>query len=125
MFNLLIEIDKDPSTQFHALVDRTGETVDNEVLTTSILPFFLVYESFVRNVGKFVEVMTGVPNPGILDYTPKLYFLFKDLQQFGATKWEQFVPLYRRIQELNDTVESQKQMITALAYRHLIEHLPD
>lgn len=97
------------------------------------LPYFIntpsasKYRSFVSRVGAFVDVVTGhwVPVSDESDQTTNVQLFFRELRKYGSTKWEQFIPLYRKIQELNDTVESQKQMITALAYRHLIEHLPD
>ena len=106
LFNLLVETDKPSGAWWPTSQD---------------------YGSFVYRVRAFVEIVTGhserVPDKG--KPTTEVQLLFKELRKYGATNWEQFVPLYRKIQGLNDTVESQKQMITALAYRHLLEHLPD
>ena len=127
LFNLLMKTDQPKMAQLNALVERTGAEIDENPLQYIFGTLFLRYAQFVKGVGAFVGIVTGhsVSVPDESDNTTKVQLFFKELQKYGATKWEQFVPLFRKIQELNDTVESQKQMITALAYRHLIEHLPD
>ena len=122
-----MKTDEAPPAQFYTLVDKTGAEVDQGSLRFTLVLGFVDYCSFVANVQAFVEIVTGhsVPVPDESDSTTQVQLFFKEIRKYGATKCEQFVPLYRKIQELNDTVESQKQMITALAYRHLVEHLPD
>lgn len=122
-----METDAPQVAQVQILLDRSETEFDHFRFDNNISPLRLNYRSFVYRVEAFVEIVAGhrVPVPDQSDQTTNVQLFFQELRKYGAAKWEQFVPLYRKIQELNDTVESQKQMITALAYRHLIEHLPD
>lgn len=120
-----METDEIQPAQFHALVDKSGGEVhhDQMKIDTTCMSYYL----FVHAVQAFVQQVTGHGVPGLdeSDFTTKVQLYFNELRKYGAEKREQFEPLYLKIQDLNDTVESQKQMITALVYRHLIEHLPD
>lgn len=122
-----METDKPRSADVHKLLDRGETDFEHYLFDLRFGSLLGEYRSFVYRVEAFVKIVTGhsVPVPDNSDQTTNVHLFFEDLRKYGATKWEQFIPLYRKIQELNDTVDSQKQMITALAYRHLIEHLPD
>ncbi|KAI1740202.1 hypothetical protein F4680DRAFT_448397 [Xylaria scruposa] len=85
------------------------------------------YRTFAENVGEFVELVTGQAD-GVSttsDPTVQVQSFLKQLHKYGVVRSKLLDPLYIEIGDLSATIEKQRQVITALAYRHLMEHLPD
>ena len=76
---------------------------------------------FQRNVGTFTEMMTGQRTDG----TEGTQHYFYHLSKTGAARNQHLQPILEEIGRLRDTVETQRQIITSLGYRRLIEHLPN
>ena len=66
-------------------------------------------------------MMTGQP----MKATETTTNCFQQLLNTGAAKSQHLQPILEEIGRLRDTVETQRQIITSLGYRRLIEHLPN
>ena len=76
--------------------------------------------TFVENVHVFTEMMTG---QGVeKDLTLKQ--CFARLSTTGAARIQHLKPLFEQMQTLRKTVDRQRQIITSLEYRRLLEHIP-
>ena len=76
---------------------------------------------FHRNLKTFTEMMTGQ----LTEVTETTLFYFYHLSKTGAARNQHLQPIFEEIGRLRDTVETQRQIITSLGYRRLIEHLPN
>ena len=109
----------DVVSEFHALMDNIP------TLNIKGLPDGLTFPESVtvcnRNLRTFTEMMTGQ----LTADTDTNRYCFYLLEKTGAAKSQHLQPILEEIERLRDTVETQRQIITSLGYRRLIEHLPN
>ena len=105
---------------------RTSVDFANSLGTSGLQPGleFVRLESlrvFQSNLATFTEMMTGrhIPCDTPIDNA------FLLLANNGAARDQHLQPILEEIRRLRDTVETQRQIITSLGYRRLIEHLPN
>lgn len=105
--------------EFHDLMDHVHFLDIKDLPHRPTLPESVTV--FNRNLRTFTEMMIGKP----LIAAENTKHCFQQLLNTGAAQSQHLQPILEEIGRLRDTVETQRQIITSLGYRRLIEHLPN